>query len=68
MENLNIEITDEFIALIKQEEFKFEGLPPEDLEYLLTRLVRYGVDSTKQIDVSSGAFLNDVIQKINENK
>jgi hypothetical protein len=67
MKNLTPQITDEFIELIKQEEFTFEGLPFEDLEYLLRRLVQYGVNQ-KQIETNSGAFLNDLIQKINDNK
>ena len=67
MNNMSAEIVEEFLEVLKEEGFTLEGLKGDDIQFLIRNLVRYSVNK-KSNDVNAGGFLNDLIQKINDNK
>jgi hypothetical protein len=67
MNNMSAEIVEEFLEVLKEEGFTLEGLKGDDIQFLIRNLVRYSVNK-KSNDENAGGFLNDLIQKINDNK
>lgn len=67
MNNMSAEIVEEFLEVLKEEGFTLEGLKDDDIQFLIRNLVRYSVNK-KSNDANAGGFLNDLIQKINDNK
>ena len=67
MNNMSAEIVEEFLEVLKEEGFTLEGLKGDDIQFLIRNLVRYSLDK-KSNDANAGGFLNDLIQKINDNK
>lgn len=67
MNNMSAEIVEEFLEVLKEEGFTLEGLKGDDIQFLIRNLVRYSVNK-KSNDANAGGFLNDLIQKINDNK
>ncbi len=67
MNNMYEEIVDEFIEVLKEEGLTLDGLSGDDVQFLIRSLVRYSVNK-KSNDVNAGGFLNDLIQKLNDNK
>lgn len=64
---MSAEIVEEFLEVLKEEGFTLEGLKGDDIQFLIRNLVRYSVNK-KSNDANAGGFLNDLIQKINDNK